>query len=428
MTRLRDLVRRERKPSIRLPGWLERATSVGIVTEDPRVARRQRVTNVAAFATAGNALSHLIINSYHNFEGLLVIHVYNAVMTVAPLLVPLLHRFGRNVAAIVLLVLIISGNTFVVWMLGTASGLEIYFTLAGAMLLFFGVENWKLFLGFFVAAAGAMLLTLDYAPTNGLIMPEDQALRATLFSQAMVNTIVINALMVFYALTILHRAEAELENLYARSEALISTMMPASVAERLKSGTEQRIADRIDNLSVLFADLVGFTAAAHELPPEQVVDYLDGLVRAFDALADRHGVEKIKTIGDCYMAIAGRDGDAADRACALGQFALAIMETTDLTPPLGDQRLALRIGIHCGRATAGVIGDTRFAFNVWGDAVNTASRMESHGVPRRIQVSDAFRELTGDMFRFEERGPTDIKGIGITRTFFLTGPAHSRVE
>src|SRR5262249_16288972 len=199
-----------------------------------------------------NALSHLIINSYHDFEGLLVIHVYNLVMTIVPLLVPLLHRYGRNVAAIVLLVLIISGNTFVVWMLGTASGLEIYFTLAGAMLLFFGVENWKLFLGFFVVAAAAMLLTLNCAPTNGIIMPEDSELRAMLFSQAMINTIVINAVMVFYTLTILHRAEAELENLYARSEALISTMMPGSVAERLKSGTEARIADRVDTLSVLF--------------------------------------------------------------------------------------------------------------------------------------------------------------------------------
>ena len=94
MTRLRDLVR-ERKPSIRLPGWLERVASVGIVTQDPQIARRQRITNVAAFATAGNAISHLIINSYHNFDGLLIIHAYNAAMTVAALLTPLLHRFGH---------------------------------------------------------------------------------------------------------------------------------------------------------------------------------------------------------------------------------------------------------------------------------------------------------------------------------------------
>ena len=188
MTRLRDLVR-ERKPSIRLPGWLERVTSVGIVTQDPRIARRQRITNVAAFATAGNTISHLIINSYHNFDGLLIIHLYNAAMTVAALLTPLLHRFGQNTAAMVLLILIIAGNTFVVWMLGTSSGLEIYFTLAGAILLFFGVENWKSFLAFFIAAAAALLITLNFAPTDGLILPDDHDLRATLFSQAMVRSL-----------------------------------------------------------------------------------------------------------------------------------------------------------------------------------------------------------------------------------------------
>jgi adenylate cyclase len=426
MTRLRDLVGGGRTPSVRLPGWLERLTSIGIVTRDERVARRQRITNVAAFATVGNTISHLIINSLHNFEGLLIIHVYNAMMMVGALLTPLLHRFGQNAAAIVLLVLIIVGNTFVVWMLGRSSGLEIYFTLAGAILLFFGVENWKLFLVFFVLAASALLATLQLAPVNGMILTDDEDLRATLFSQAMVNTIVINALIVFYALTALHRAEAELENQYARSEALLSIMMPVSIAERLKSGAEQRIADRINNLSVLFADLVGFTTAARDLPPDLVVDYLDGLVRAFDVLAEQHGVEKIKTIGDAYMAVAGRDGDAAGGAHALGRFALAMIEACDASAPLHGRRLTLRIGIHCGPVTAGVIGDTRFSFDVWGDAVNTASRMESHGVPRRIQVSEAFRELAANLFLFEERGPTDIKGIGTARTFFLVGRADGK--
>ena len=421
MARFRDLIRRERKLAIRLPGWVERATSVGIISHDPQVVRRQRVTNVAVFATVGNTISHLIINSIHNFEGLLAIHAYNAVMMVAALIIPFLHRFGPNIAAVVLLILLIGGNSFVVWMLGTASGLEIYFTLAGAILLFFGVENWKLFLPFLAATAAALLLNLNLAPPNGLIQPDDQDLRTMLFGQAMINTFVINALIMFYALAALHRAEAELENQYARSEALVSAIMPPAVAERLESGAEHRIADRIGTLSVLFADLVGFTAAAHELPPEQVVDYLDTLVRTFDTLAEQHGVEKIKTIGDCYMAIAGRDGPAADGARALGSFALAIMEAMGSSSALRERRLGLRVGIHCGPATAGVIGDTRFAFDVWGDAVNTASRMELHSLPGRIQVSEAFRAVVGDVFLFEERGPTDIKGIGTAHTFFLLG-------
>jgi adenylate cyclase len=428
MTRFRDLIHRERRLAVRLPAWLERATSVGIISHDPQLVRRQRVTNVAAFATVGNTISHLIINSIHNFEGLLVVHVYNAAMMVAALFIPFLHRFGQNTAAVVLLILLIGGNTFVVWMLGTASGLELYFTLAGAILLFFGVENWKLFLPFLAATGATLLLTLNFAPPDGMIVPDDQDLRTMLFGQAMINTFVINALMVFYALAALHRAEAELENQYARSEALVSAMMPPSVAERLKSGAEQRIADRIGTLSVLFADLVGFTAAAHELPPEQVVEYLDELVRTFDTLAEQYGVERIKTIGDCYMAVAGRDGAATEGAHALGRFALSIMEAMGSSPPLCARQLTLRIGIHCGPATAGVIGDTRFAFDVWGDAVNTASRMESHSLPGRIQVSEAFRAAVGSAFLFDERGLTDIKGIGTARTFFLLGLANKEAD
>jgi adenylate cyclase len=144
-------------------------------------------------------------------------------------------------------------------------------------------------------------------------------------------------------------------------------------------------------------------------------------VRSFDTLAAQHGVEKIKTVGDSYMAAAGFDGRAQQGAVALGRFALAMMQTNATHAPLGDAKLALRIGIHCGPATAGVIGDTRFSYDVWGDAVNFAARMESHGLPGRIQVSEAFRDLTKDVFSFDERGETEIKSIGTTKTFFLVG-------
>jgi len=201
--------------------------------------------------------------------------------------------------------------------------------------------------------------------------------------------------------------------------------MPPTIARRLKSGHEERIADRIDTLSVMFADLVGFTQAARNLPPEMVVDFLDGLVRSFDALCERYGAEKIKTIGDSYMAAAGFNGAAEDGAVAIGRLALAMLQDMERQPPLGGSRLKLRIGIHCGPATAGVIGDTRFSYDVWGDAVNTASRMESHGVPGRIQVSEQFRNLTAAAFLFEDRGATDIKSIGATRTYFLMGDLGS---
>src|SRR5205807_3902013 len=123
----------------------------------------------------------------------------------------------------------------------------------------------------------------------------------------------------------------------------------------------ERIADRIDMLSVMFADLADFTEAAHDLAPEDVVDFLDGLVRSFDALCEQHKVEKIKTIGDSYMAAAGFEGGGVIGAVALGRLALAIIMDIDRQPLLGGRKLKLRIGIHCGPATAGVIGDTRFS-------------------------------------------------------------------
>jgi adenylate cyclase len=411
MTRLRELV--GRAPGLQLPQWLERLASAGIFTADPEVARRQRFANIGAYAVTANAASHLVINALHDFSGLFVIHIYNALVTVATLFVPLLHRFGDHVAAIALILGTICGNLFIVWALGLNSDLHIYFTLAGGMLFLLGVQNWRLFAVLFVLTAGALLFALHYAPVEGFVAPQDAHLRDLLSTHAMINTLAVNAVLIFYALSALRRAEVA-------SEALIASVMPAQIADRLKAGAD-RIADRIENLSVLFADLVGFTAAVHKLPPEAVVDYLDRLVRSFDALCEQHGVEKIKTIGDCYMAAAGFDGNGAAGAVALGRFALAMLAASEHHPTLGGRRLALRIGIHCGPATAGVIGDTRFSYDVWGAAVNVAARMESHGEPGRIQVSAAFRALTEEAFVFEERGMTEIRGVGSARTFFLVG-------
>ena len=362
------------------------------------------------------------MNSIHDFQELLIVNVDNVVTLTAALLIPRLHRFGDYVAGIALVLLILTGHTFIVWAFGLNSGLQVYFTLGGAALFLFGVQNWRMFLAVFSLFAIALLIVLNFAPVMGLVAPEDQEFRDVLSSQGMFSALVINAALLFYALAALNRAEVELQDQHERSEALIATVMPQSIAARLTSGREERIADRIDMLSVMFADLVGFTAAARGLASEEVVDFLDGLVRTLDALCEQHRVEKIKTIGDSYMAAAGFDGRAREGAAAIGRFGLAILAAIESERPLGSRKLDVRIGIHCGPATAGVIGDTRFSYDVWGDAVNFAARMESHGLPGRIQVSDAFRDLTKDVFIFDERGATEIKSIGTTRTFFLVGP------
>jgi adenylate cyclase len=422
MTRLRDLVSRSAPRGPALPRWVESILSAGIVSTDPDVVRRQRCVNVTMYAIMGNALSHLVMNSLHNFTGFFVVNIFNLFMIVAPPVVLQLHRLGENAAAITMGIIVLLVHTCVVWALGLESELQVYFTLSPAvMLLLVGVQHWRVALVFFGLFLAALLLTLNFAPTEGWILPEDWEFRDILSSQAMINTMAINIAVLFYALTALKRAENELAFQHERSEALIQTVMPAPIAERLKSG-EEHIADRIEVLSVMFADLAGFTEAAHGIPPESVVEFLDALVRACDALCEKHGVDKIKTIGDSYMAAAGFDGRSTEGAAAIGRLALALLEEASRMPALGGHTLRLRIGIHCGPATAGVIGDTRFSYDVWGDAVNTASRMESYGVPGRIHVSEAFCKLAASEFTFEERGATDMKGIGENRTFFLTGP------
>jgi adenylate cyclase len=425
VTRLRDLIHAERPRALPLPQWLNRVVSAGIVSTDPKFVRRQRFTNIVAYACAANAASHLVINWLYEPETLVLVHLYNAVFVVAALLVTRLHRFGETAAASALAALIFIGTMFVIWMLGRDSQLQVYFTLAGVMLFMFGIENLRQFLGWFFVAFLALLAALHVAPPDGWLLPEASPLREILAGHAMVNAIIINGLVILYVLTSLHRTEAELERQYARSSALMQTILPPRIAERLIAGGEQKIADRVENLSVLFADLVGFTRAAHDLPPEQVIDYLDDFVRSFDDLCALHGVEKIKSVGDCYMAAGGLGGGQEADAVSLGRLALAMIEAQANRPPLGDARLKLRVGIHIGNATAGIIGDVRFSYDVWGDAVNMASRMESHGTPGRIHVSEAYRLATGASFVFEERGETEIRGIGLARTYFLVAARRS---
>ncbi len=421
MVRLSDLIRRNTTHTFNFPDWLDRLISIGIVTKDPHVAARQRFTNVAAYATAAACASHLVVTLVYAYRELAVVYAFYAFMTLASLWVPRLHRWGSNTVAITLVCLIILSVVVLVSLLGLSSGLQIYLVLAGAILFMFGVEQWRLFLAFFVVASVALALLMLLAPEQGLVFTADIKLRQILSSQAMFNVIAINAVMIFYALVALRRKESELEQQHIRLEALVETVMPPSIAARLRSG-EVRIADRIENLSVLFADLVDFTGAAHNLPPGDVVDYLDSLVCSFDNLCETYGAERIKTIGDSYMAVSGLRGDGTEGANAIAQLALAMLETSGECPPLGYRRLTLRIGIHCGPATAGVIGRSRIAYDVWGDAVNIASRMESHGLPGRIQLSEAFHLLTEPSFTFEERGTIQLKGIGAYRTFFLVAP------
>ncbi|MFY7997353.1 MAG: adenylate/guanylate cyclase domain-containing protein [Candidatus Kapaibacteriota bacterium] len=236
-------------------------------------------------------------------------------------------------------------------------------------------------------------------------------------------------------------ANDALKQAHEQSESLLLNILPAPIAHRLKSG-ERAIADKFDSVTVLFADIVGFTKLSVSTSPEELVQGLNTIFGRFDELTIQYGLEKIKTIGDAYMIAGGLPERSQDHTERVARFALAmqhVMNSPAATSNLGG-RVQVRIGIHTGEAVAGVIGTSKFAYDLWGDTVNTASRMESHGEPGKIHVSEeVYRALGGHSsldaghssndnanapttsgFLFEERGEMEIKGKGLMRTWFLT--------
>jgi adenylate cyclase len=239
-----------------------------------------------------------------------------------------------------------------------------------------------------------------------------------------VNTVAAWVLVlatVWFAVRETARAEAAMESEYRRSESLLTNILPVSVADRLKDPARRIIADKYDDASILFADIGGYTKRASDTSPSELVRFLDALYTDLDALVDRHGLEKIKTSGDSYMVVSGVPEPRSDHLEALASLALDMAETVAGLVDEQGRAVPLRIGLASGPVVAGVVGARKFFYDVWGDAVNVASRMESTDVEGRIQVpDDVYGRLKG-RFTFDERGEIDVKGKGLMRTWYLVG-------
>jgi adenylate cyclase len=217
----------------------------------------------------------------------------------------------------------------------------------------------------------------------------------------------------------------DLEREKQRSEALLLNILPQGIVDRMRSG-ETVIADHVGEVTILFCDLVGFTAISQALPAARTIDFLSRIFSAFDQLAAEHGVEKIKTIGDAYMVVGGIPDHQPDHAQRIATLAPRMLEAVRTISESTALPLQARIGVHTGAVVAGVLGTHKFVYDVWGDTVNTASRMESHSLPGRIQVSAATRTALGNGFTFEPRGALEIKGKGPMETYFLVGGPEFR--
>jgi adenylate cyclase len=225
---------------------------------------------------------------------------------------------------------------------------------------------------------------------------------------------------------LMDRLMSDLDRERTRSRELLLNTLPATIVERLDAG-ETRIADGHERVVVLLSDLVGFTETAARMTPIELVDGLNALVTRFDEACARHGVEKIKTIGDAYMAVAGLDSQAGDSSdepvVAAAELALDMFEA--LAESGSEWRM--RIGLHAGPVVAGVIGSRKFAYDVWGDTVNVAARLETTSEPGRIQVSQPIAQVLAATGGFElvERGEVELKGKGLLPTWFLVGRRQS---
>lgn len=219
----------------------------------------------------------------------------------------------------------------------------------------------------------------------------------------------------------LQDAYQQLEAEQAKSDQLLLNVLPAAIVQRLKRN-EKNIAESFGEVTVMFADIVGFTELSSRISATAVVEVLNDIFSAFDHLADRHGLEKIKTIGDAYMVVGGLPTPRSDHAEAIAAMAIDMLQEIRRLSLVHSEPFSIRIGIHTGPVVAGVIGLKKFIYDLWGDTVNIASRMESHGITGCIQVTTETYEILKDNYTFQKRGAIQIKGKGYMITYLLTGP------
>lgn len=381
--------------------------------------RHRRVLNVTAMISAA-------ISAFFGLQGLLIgqeiwwIALVNLGSAAAFAAIPYLCRFGELVAPLVFFAIAYTTITVVCIHLGTGTGLQFYFVVAAAItVLVLGIDH--IVLASALAAVGAVTVVL-----LEFFVPDDTGAQpAWAFTTSFVLTVLTAWILVvatlWYALREIRRARMAMEAEYERSERLLANILPTQIAERLKDPARTVIADRYDDASILFADIAGYTKRASDITPEDLVRFLDRLYTDLDALVDRHGLEKVKTSGDSYMVVSGVPEPRPDHLEALAALALDMAEAVaDLRDPLG-REVPLRIGLAAGPVVAGVVGARKFFYDVWGDAVNIASRMETTDVEGHIQVPQDVYEKLSDTFVFEPRGEVEIKGKGVMRTWYLVG-------
>jgi adenylate cyclase len=386
-----------------------------------RQQQRILLTNVMVTATAILSYGHAIFFALYDLEQLK--WPIMLVLVIPPLILatPFLNKTNPYLGSVYNLVLWLGYACTLAIIFGFESGVHFYF-LAGAAsaILIMGVYQNPLSvisiilqIGFFIFFDRAMKPPaefLELAP--GFYNALDVA--AILLSMFFIYC------MVFYAFYQAHLAEDALEREYEYSETLLANMMPATIAAQLKQNPGQTIADSHEDVTILFADIVGFTPRAEGQNATELVQFLNDLFTRFDQLTHKYQLEKIKTLGDAFMVAGGLPDPQPDHAERVARMALDMLTETQAYAKQYGETVDLRIGIHSGPVVAGVIGTQKPFYDVWGDTVNTAARLETYGTKGEIQVTAATRALLNKTFKFKHRGKVEIKGKGELDLWYLS--------
>jgi class 3 adenylate cyclase len=399
---------------------LTRWVNLGVVEgRSPAEARRVQAINVVGLLAIFTNVAYIIAFLLIDASALRTAIITMTVAIVLLFRVLALNARGSTNAATGLMFVVGPLNLTIVSMLmGIGTGTFLFLMIVPiTAVLISPPHNWQIQLGGILAGMAPFVAVLLAHPAVPDVIEGTAVETGLLVVNSIVTTLFITVMGLHYR-QIADTAEAELVLANESSERLLLNILPEKIADRLKAG-EAVIADRADAVTILFADLVGSTPMSERLTPGEMVEVLNEVFTPFDDLAVALGLEKIKTVGDAYMVVGGLPMARPDHVEAIADMALAMREEVARHTVEGFGPLEMRFGIHTGPVVAGVIGKQKFSYDLWGDTVNTAARMESHGVPGKIQVTAAVRDRLQDRYRLEQRGPIQIKGKGVMETYFL---------
>lgn len=380
------------------------------------------MTNIISAMVSLMTIPYILLYALYDWYGLLPAIIAFSPQIILYALTPFFHRFGPTSAALYLCCIWLIFGIGYCMFFGRESGLQFYFLAgAAASLLVFGPERLILSACVTIVALIAFLATETvFVAPLGFIRVEPIFLD-TLYYLTVPFAFLLIFTTSYFAFKEASQAELALESEYEFSERLLQNILPRAVAIRLRDHRTQLVADQIPSATILFADIVNFTPRAARWQPQQVIAFLGRVFSQFDAIASAHGLEKIKTIGDAYMVAGGLPEPKPDHEAAVARMALDLLDCCRQISQQVGEPVEVRIGLDTGPVVAGVLGPNKLLYDVWGDTVNTAAHMESHGVAGRIQVADCLKKRLEDRFDFELRGDIEVKGKGAMRVWFLTG-------